>query len=145
MLDDIFHGANLIIAFCYYTISFLITIGLVRARQLWRNTLGTATAAIFFTCALGHTAHAFSSHVAVADASLAAVGVPPFISSYIDVAWPQALVDALTVIPAVAFLALRRRYGLVIHAPHAILRFERQLAAKEQEMQALREVDQLKD
>src|SRR4051812_12254313 len=50
-------AANSIIAACYFVISALIFIGLVRQRHLGFNSLATATCLIFFTCGLGHATH----------------------------------------------------------------------------------------
>lgn len=144
LVDFVYHGSNVIVALCYYAIAALIITGLVRERQLFRNALATATGGIFLTCALGHSLHAVGSHIARLDPTVGG-GVPVLMVSYINASGLQAAVDALTIVPAVAFLALRRRYGLVIRGPHAILRFEQQLAAKDEQMQAMREVERLKD
>src|SRR3954463_7589947 len=108
-------AANSIIAACYFVIAALIFIGLVRQRHLGFNSLATATCLIFFTCGLGHATHV--EHY-LEQAS--------FYSSLPDL-WHQALTDGLTVIPAVIYLTLRRRYGLVIRGPHALLDFQRRL------------------
>jgi signal transduction histidine kinase len=112
-------AANGIIAACYFVISALIFIGLVRERRLGFNPLATATCLIFFTCGLGHATHV--EHY-LEQAS--------FYASLPDL-WHQALTDGLTVIPAVIYLTLRRRYGLVIRGPHALLDFQRRLRMAE--------------
>lgn len=111
--------ANSIIAACYFTIAALIFIGLVRERRHGFNSLGTATCLIFFTCGLGHATHV--EHY-LEQASLYA-SMPDL--------WHQVLTDGLTVIPAVIYLTLRRRYGLVIRGPHALLDFQRRLRMAE--------------
>ena len=111
--------ANSIIAACYFVIAGLIFIGLVRERRLGFNQLGTATCLIFFTCGLGHATHV--EHY-LEQAS--------FYATMPDL-WHQALTDGLTVIPAVIYLTLRRRYGLVIRGPHALLDFQRRLRMAE--------------
>jgi two-component system, cell cycle sensor histidine kinase and response regulator CckA len=50
--------SNLAVMAAYLAISFAIAHGLRRSRQWRKNSLGLATAAIFFTCALGHGSHA---------------------------------------------------------------------------------------
>jgi signal transduction histidine kinase len=111
--------ANSIIAACYFVIAALIFIGLVRERRLGFNPLATATCLIFFTCGLGHATHV--EHY-LEQAS--------FYATMPDL-WHQALTDGLTVIPAVIYLTLRRRYGLVIRGPHALLDFQRRLKIAE--------------
>lgn len=108
-------ATNSIIAACYFVIAGLIFIGLVRQRHLGFNSLGTATCLIFFTCGLGH-----ATHVEHYLEQVAFYAVMPDL-------WHQALTDGLTVIPAVIYLTLRRRYGLVIRGPHALLDFQRRL------------------
>jgi signal transduction histidine kinase len=112
-------AANSIIAACYFVIAALIFVGLVRQRHLGFNSLATATCLIFFTCGLGHATHV--EHYLEQAA---------FYGSLPDL-WHQALTDGLTVIPAVIYLTLRRRYGLVIRGPHALLDFQRRLRIAE--------------
>jgi signal transduction histidine kinase len=50
-------GANAVIAVAYVMISLAIIGPLVRERQLRSNPLGSATAMIFFTCAVHHGTH----------------------------------------------------------------------------------------
>ncbi|TAK30110.1 MAG: GAF domain-containing protein [Chloroflexota bacterium] len=106
---------NAAIAFCFVAISGLIFVGLWKERQAGFNPLGVATALIFFTCASGHGVHA--GHY------LLSTGM--YVQS--DHLWNQAVADSLTLIPAIYYLALRRRYGLVIRGPHALLDFARRL------------------
>jgi hypothetical protein len=47
-------AANLVIAVAYLAISWAILGPLLRTGQVRANRLGTATAAIFFTCAVHH-------------------------------------------------------------------------------------------
>jgi signal transduction histidine kinase len=108
-------ATNSIVATCYFIISALIFIGLVRQRHLGFNSLATATCLIFFTCGLGHATHA--EHY---------IEQAAYYNSLPDL-WHQALTDGLTVIPAVIYLTLRRKYGLVIRGPHALLDFQRRL------------------
>lgn len=50
-------GANLVIATTYLGIAMAILLPLLRTRQVPSNRLGTATAAIFLSCAVHHGAH----------------------------------------------------------------------------------------
>jgi PAS domain S-box-containing protein len=137
--------SNAIIALCYYTIAVLVGLQLLRARQRGPNPLGLATAGIFFTCALGHSMHVLGFALAAASppAALASNG---FVGWLCDIglinpahsqsaaetgkALAQLLVDTLTVLPAVGFLALRRRYGLLVEGESVILDYERTLAVE---------------
>src|SRR4051812_15540455 len=49
--------ANLVVAIAYLLIAGAIFVPLLRSAQLRANPLGTATAAIFFTCAVHHGSH----------------------------------------------------------------------------------------
>jgi signal transduction histidine kinase len=112
-------AANSIVAACYFVIAALIFVGLAKQRRLGFNPLATATCLIFFTCGLGHATHV--EHYLEQAA---------FYATLPDL-WHQALTDGLTVIPAVIYLTLRRRYGLVIRGPHALLDFQRRLRIAE--------------
>jgi signal transduction histidine kinase len=50
-------GANLVIGVAYLAITLAILVPLVRTGQVLANKLGTATAVIFFTCAVHHGTH----------------------------------------------------------------------------------------
>lgn len=50
-------AANVAIAMAYLLIAGAIMVPLVRTKQVRSNQLGTATAAIFFTCAVHHGSH----------------------------------------------------------------------------------------
>jgi signal transduction histidine kinase len=119
--------ANAIIAACYLAISVLIFVGLIRQRHLGFNALGTATGFIFFTCSLGHFVHA--EHYWE--------GAAVYASGAVDISH-QALADGITIVPAILYLTLRRRYGFIIRGPHALLDFQRRLELAE----ALRVVSQ---
>jgi PAS domain S-box-containing protein len=58
MTEQVATLANAVIAGTYLAISIAIGRGLWRSRQWRSNRLGTATAAIFFTCAVGHGLYA---------------------------------------------------------------------------------------
>jgi signal transduction histidine kinase len=115
--------SNALIALAYYTISALIFTGLFKQRRLGFNPLGTAVAFIFFTCGSGHALHAIHY--------LASWQMFSFMFYHDPTMWQTTLVDSLTVIPAASFLAQRRKYGLVIRGPHALLDFQRRLEVSE--------------
>lgn len=129
MLDVLYHLFNFTISGCYFIIFGLIFNGLIREKVFFSNRLGTATCGIFLTCALGHLVHASTSHVAnsVWEAGL------------------QVFVDGLTVIPAVIYVILRGKYGLLIRGPDMISEYKAQLANQQAELKALRDYEKLKD
>ncbi|HEY9872946.1 MAG TPA: hypothetical protein V6D12_05905, partial [Candidatus Obscuribacterales bacterium] len=58
MLPGLLISTNTFIATCYFTTAFLIYRDLRQSQHhLLENPLVVATAAIFFSCALGHSAH----------------------------------------------------------------------------------------
>ena len=114
-------GANIAIAFCFFTIAGLIFAGLWRERRTGLNPLGVATGFIFFTCASGHAMHA-EHYILFPETFNAALGAD---------LWHQAALDLLTIVPAVAYLAQRRRFGLVVRGQHALLDFERRFTVAE--------------
>ncbi len=103
-------AANLIVAVAYVLISGAIIVPLMRSRQLGSNLLGTATAAIFMTCAVHHGAHAvhmFLPSVGVEDhvglAARAAFGE-----------WHVVSWDVFTAGVGVYYWTLRRTYGALM-------------------------------
>jgi len=118
--------ANAVIAACYFIIAALIFTGLVKQRGLGFNPLGTATGFIFLTCGLAcwmRVEHfILYPNLYRSDPNL----------------WHFALVDSIAVLPATIYLALRRRYGLVIRGQHALLDFQRRLEMAE----AMRDIGQ---
>ncbi|MHB1132873.1 MAG: sensor histidine kinase [Chloroflexota bacterium] len=118
--------ANTLVALAFFAIGGLIVTGLIRERRLGFNALGTATAFVFLSCAAGHGLHA-QHYLASFDLYL-----------HIPDLGPQLLVDGFTVAAGFAYLAQRRRHGLVIRGPHALLDFARRLEMAE----ALREIGQ---
>ncbi|MCC3453153.1 MAG: PAS domain S-box protein [Microcoleus sp. PH2017_29_MFU_D_A] len=88
--------ANCIICFCYFAIASLISLGLWRNRQFGFDIFATVTAAIFWSCAFGHSGHAAEY-----------LGLP---HSHVA----QTVSDWITVIPAIAFLSLSNRYQFLV-------------------------------
>jgi len=101
---------NTVIAAVYVAITVAITVPVVRAGQLRTNRLATATALIFFSCAVGHAFHTLASWQAVlaADQGASAHSVPD------DWAWPSALWDVFTAGVGVYYWTLRRGYGVLL-------------------------------
>lgn len=129
MLDILYHLFNFITATCYFIIFLIIFTGLIREKKFGRNQLGTVTSGIFFTCAAGHYVHTFTSHATY-----------PVWSAGL-----QVVVDAWTVVPAIAYLILRHKYGFLILGPDMIQEYKARLAEKTNEVNLLRDVEQLKD
>lgn len=96
-------AASSVIAVAYFAISGIIVGSLIRSHQLFRNRLGAATGAIFFTCALGHASHAL--HVG----ELAAAGNGVADSALTDL--HTVIIDVATAAVAVFYWSLRRTYG----------------------------------
>ncbi|MDT3445190.1 ATP-binding protein [Pseudofrankia sp. BMG5.37] len=71
MTDQVAAFANTVIFSTYFAISLTIARGLWKSRQWLNNKLGTATAAIFFTCAFGHGLHAVLYFSSAANPSAA--------------------------------------------------------------------------
>jgi two-component system cell cycle sensor histidine kinase/response regulator CckA len=63
--DQIFLMGNLVIMVAYAAITVAIVVPVARAGQLRTNRLATATALIFFSCAVGHGLHAVMAYRAV--------------------------------------------------------------------------------
>jgi hypothetical protein len=102
--------ANFVCFVAYIAIAAAIVLPLVAEGQLGTNRLGTATAAIFFTCAVHHGMHSvhmvlpvFGIDTAQGHALRTAVG------TWHSVAW-----DALTALVGVYYWTLRRTYGTLM-------------------------------
>ncbi|SDT56609.1 PAS domain S-box-containing protein [Actinoplanes derwentensis] len=99
--------ANLVIMAAYVAVMVSIVVPLTRARQLWSNKLATATAMIFFSCAVGHGFHAamtFRMMTAPPDHHLSSPGW----------SWGSALWDVCTAAVGVYYWSLRRGYGVLM-------------------------------
>ena len=109
--------ANCIICLCYFAIASLISLGLWRNRQFGFDIFATVTAAIFWSCAFGHSGHAAEY-----------LGLP---HSHVA----QTVSDWITVIPAIAFLSLSNRYQFLVGSTQI-------LTSKKETEQALSETTQ---
>src|SRR5689334_4039726 len=103
--EQVYLLGNLVIMVAYAAIMVAIIVPVARARQLWTNKLGVATAMIFFTCSVGHGLHAF---MAIRDfdhpgGHLGAGWI-----------WPSAIWDAFTGVIGVYYWTLRRSYKVLL-------------------------------
>lgn len=103
-------AANGVVGVTYLLIAGAIILPLVRTHQVRANRLGTATAAIFFTCAVHHGSH--SVHML-----LPAFGVEDqhglaAREAFAD--WHLVLWDVLTAAVGVYYWTLRRTYGALM-------------------------------
>jgi hypothetical protein len=100
---------NLVVAFAYFGISYIILSGLMRTGQLRTNTLGLATGLIFLTCGVHHGAH--SVHML-----LPAIGLDEQHGRIMRGAWDWhvAVWDGVTAAVGVYYLSLRGSYASVL-------------------------------
>ncbi|GAC1610133.1 MAG: hypothetical protein NVS3B26_15270 [Mycobacteriales bacterium] len=101
---------NFVIAACYVVIASLIAQGLVRTRQVFRNPLALATAAIFTTCAIHHSEH--SLHLVFGDGTADLRSARQVFGG-----WHGIVVDALGAAVAITYLGLRRSFGALLNTP----------------------------
>jgi two-component system, cell cycle sensor histidine kinase and response regulator CckA len=101
---------NLVIALSYALISAAIIVPVVRARQVRSNRLATATALIFFSCAIGHGLHALAAWRAAAGGP----GMPGMHDGASGWGWPSAGWDLFTAGVGVYYWTLRRGYGVLL-------------------------------
>jgi hypothetical protein len=98
--------ANGVIAVAYFLIFGAILLPLVRSKQLRKNPLGTATAAIFLTCAVHHGVHAV--HMAMPAFGLDLREGTAMRSAW---TWQLAVWDLVGAVVATYYWTLRRTYG----------------------------------
>ncbi len=103
---------NGVIALCYFGIVAVIVRGLHATEQMWTNRLATATAAIFFTCAVHHGAHTL--HLVGPEFGFQ---VEHGLRMREVFAWPMAAWDLVGAAVAVYYLTLRRSYAKLLDAP----------------------------
>ncbi len=105
---EIATAASLTISLAYFAISGAILVPLLRHHQVRANRLGTATAAIFFSCAVGHGMHGIHALLPLlGDHSR-------YLESARAVQWHDAFWDALTAGIAVYYWTMRRTYGALM-------------------------------
>ena len=98
--------ANGVIAVAYFLIFGAIILPLVRGRQLRKNPLGAATAAIFLTCAVHHGVHAV--HMLMPAFGLDLQQGNAMRSAW---SWQLAVWDVVGAVVATYYWSLRRTYG----------------------------------
>lgn len=98
--------SNAVIGVSYLLIALAIVVPLARSNQLRTNPLGSATAAIFFTCAVQHGSHAV--HML-----LPSLGVDDARGLAMRAAWswPLSLWDVAAMGVALYYWSLRRNYS----------------------------------
>ncbi|GAA1612851.1 ATP-binding protein [Actinoplanes couchii] len=107
MPDQIFLLANIVIMVAYVAIMVTIVVPLIRARQLGSNKLATATAMIFFSCAVGHGFHAAMAYrmITLPDGHH---------GQELGWSWSSTLWDLFTAGVGVYYWSLRRNYGVLM-------------------------------
>ncbi|WP_250029456.1 hybrid sensor histidine kinase/response regulator [Paractinoplanes maris] len=105
MPEQVYLLGNLVIMVAYAAIMVAIIVPVARARQLWTNKLGVATAMIFFTCSVGHGLHAFMAIRGLDHPGGHFGGVWT---------WPSAIWDALTGLVGIYYWTLRRSYKVLL-------------------------------
>ncbi|MEA2154203.1 MAG: hypothetical protein QOE11_343 [Solirubrobacteraceae bacterium] len=101
---------NAVIAVAYFGIFAVIFKGLRRSGQLHSNRLGLATAAIFFSCGMGHLLHV--DHLVAPSFGWALAS-----ETRAGVDWHLALWDGITAGVAVTYFCLRKSYGQLLLGP----------------------------
>jgi len=104
--------ANLVVAIAYLAIAGVIIVPLARERQVRSNRLGTATAAIFLTCAVHHGGHTVKALLPFLH-SWQTLGLNVSTGLYTRLSWdPEAVVwDVLTAAVGLYYLSLGRTYA----------------------------------
>src|SRR5215467_14418939 len=98
--------ANGVLFAAYMVITLSIFIPLVKSDQLRTNHLGTATAAIFFSCGVGHGMHFF--HLIAPS-----IGVEQQVgnAARVSTPWHIVLWDSITATVGLYYVSLRKTYG----------------------------------
>lgn len=101
--------ANLITMVAYFAIVAAILVPLIREQQVKANRLGTATALIFFTCAVVHGGHAM--HALLPEFGLATTSGLGMRAAFdpLTVTW-----DVFTAVVGIYYWTLRRTYGALM-------------------------------
>lgn len=108
--------ANLVTAVAYLGISGLIVRGLLQTRQVHRNPLALATAAIFLTCAGHHGAHGLML-AGVTGHGMGHDGMSATMAMRGHLGWGLSLWDAAGGVIAVTYLSLRQGFGVLLQGP----------------------------
>lgn len=108
-------AVNGVILVAYSLIAFAVLRALVRTKQVRGNLLGTATAAIFLTCAIHHGSHAM--HLLAPAAGL---HLHEGLALREAMGWHAAAWDTLSAVVAVFYWSLRGRYGALLQQGPAL-------------------------
>jgi len=108
-------AANGVVMVAYSLIAVAILGALVRTGQVRTNLLGTATAAIFFTCAVHH-----GSHTLHMLAPYAGLDVEEGLAMRAAMGWHAAAWDTVAAVVAAFYWSLRGRYGALLHQGPAL-------------------------
>lgn len=96
---------NTVVAICFAIIAYTVFDGLKRSGQLRTNLLGTATAAMFASCAISHESHAF--HMLM---PFFGIEQAEGLAMRRSVVWHLDLVDAVTMGVAIWYLTQRPKF-----------------------------------
>ena len=124
--DILFRLANTVLAAASLAIAGLIVVAISRRTSRNLEPLGLAFLGIFLAVGLRAAVRAFSA--GVTDAS--------------DHAAVYIAVDWLGAVAAIAFLALRRRYGIFIESASIVHEYEHEFAEKEREARSLAQINE---
>lgn len=101
---------NAVIMVAYFLITLAIVVPLWKSHQLRSNPLGAATAAIFFTCAVHHGAHAL--HMLLPSFGIDDADGLAMRQAW---GWPLATWDLVGAVVATYYFTLRRNYSSLMH------------------------------
>jgi signal transduction histidine kinase/CheY-like chemotaxis protein len=124
--DILFRLANAVLAAASLSIAALIVVAISRRSSRNLEPLGLAFLAVFLAVGLRATVRAVSGGAALGEAN---------VSLYLAVDW-------LGAIAAVAFLVLRKRYGIFIESATIVREYEHEFAEKEREARSLAQINE---
>jgi hypothetical protein len=101
--------SNAVVAIAYLLITVAVLRPLMSGHQMRANRLGTATAAIFFTCAIHHGGHVV--HMLLPDGHIEVRQGLAMRASY---DWEMACWDVVTAAVGVYYWTLRRMYSALV-------------------------------
>lgn len=105
-------AANAVVALSYLAIFFAIIVPLAKAGQLRHNRLGVATAAIFFSCSVGHGLHAIHPLL-----PFLGLDSGEHLAAREELSWHDAGWDVVTAGVGLYYWTLRRAYASMLAGP----------------------------
>jgi signal transduction histidine kinase len=102
-------AANFVTMTAYFAICAAILVPLIRERQVWANRLGTATALIFFSCAVHHGGH--SVHMVLPSLGFSSASGLAMRQAF---DWEAVVWDIFTAAIGIYYWTLRRTYGALM-------------------------------